>query len=468
MTLSDDRLSALHRFGPVWDTVLDNLDLPSLKTLRLTSKRMAEACIHHRFQGFIEHQTTDLGTKSLKSLAALAAHPLGRGVKHVTVLAAVYDTTSVERILETKKIQQHQSNGIIHSRASRSATEEELSQFRSELEWVQENKRDQEETSEDTIADLLVGILQAFGVLNRVELEATPICGRDDESQSVAHFRDWRAAWEHAARAYRIAMKALVRSKATVEKLTIYRDTLRFGVSPRHIASQVQWLHAQADAGDLKGIKEFALCIGIGSMSADEENQHLAAAAELLKVIPNLETLDLQFYVAKSGSEAQDPRSVIFQNIASATHLLSLKRCRLRGAQTSRESLMQLMTNSPNMTSLDLDDVVLLGGAEWSEVLPALVKGLPSLGQLRLSNLWGPRGFMNVDLVGRSRALVENKTAWVVPCLGGLRVHTILLEGDELKQDIKFRPRPGGRPLGSPQAHNWMLRREMEYAPYWD
>lgn len=96
-----------------------------------------------------------------------------------------------------------------------------------------------------------------------------------------------------------------------------------------------------------------------------------------------------------------------------------------------------------------------------------LVKGLPSLTKLRLMNLQGAGGLMNLNPVGGSRALERNKRAWAYPCSeGSQRVHTILLEKDEVKEDIRFKRAPSGRALGSPQVHIWRQTRQMEYGAY--
>ncbi|KAK0621962.1 hypothetical protein B0T17DRAFT_535477 [Bombardia bombarda] len=460
--MSADHLSALHCRGPAWDIVLQNLSLSSLKNLRLTSKTLAAACNHHRFLRFIENQTTDLSTQSLQSLATLAAHPLGRGVKHLTLLAAVYDKSWLERIVQTKLIPQNSSSGMIQLTTSSVATEEQISQYINELEWLKEKKKELEEASDDSITDSLVAILQKFEVLNCLKLEATVILrqGRKQGS-TTTNFRDWRMGWEHAARTFRITMRALVRSKATVEKLTVLRDTKRCGVAPRHIAAQVQGLQA----GDLKGIKEFALCIGIGSVA--EENEHHAAAADLIGAMPNLEALDVQFFMAHRIDSERELSESIFGSIASEAHLPCLQRCRLRGVRTRQDTLVELITSRPNIRDLELDELDLHDSPDVGEVLQALIKSLPSLTRARLSNLWGAKGLMNLNPRGGSRALEENRKGWSVRCtVGGDMVHTIVLEGDELKADIKFRPAPGGRMLGSLRQHKWRALREAEYAIY--
>src|SRR5262245_21529478 len=95
-------LASLWHIPLIWEEILEYLDLESIKNLRLTDKALNEACLRRRFKLCLEHQTTDLTQESLESLASIATHSLGGNVKHLTILAAVYETSKVERILETK------------------------------------------------------------------------------------------------------------------------------------------------------------------------------------------------------------------------------------------------------------------------------------------------------------------------------------------------------------------------------
>lgn len=95
----------LDRLPPeVVERIIQYVDLDTIKSLRLTSRVLGERCLGPRFKSFLKRQTTDLTKRSLQSLCALASHPTLRPVvKNLTIMATVYDTFEVQRILCIKK-----------------------------------------------------------------------------------------------------------------------------------------------------------------------------------------------------------------------------------------------------------------------------------------------------------------------------------------------------------------------------
>lgn len=83
-----------------WDTVLDSLDLESIKSLRLVNRTLAQQCLVSRFTRQIAKQDTDLSRKSLDQLLALASNPLGHHMKaiHVSTRLTYQNLQTLERL----------------------------------------------------------------------------------------------------------------------------------------------------------------------------------------------------------------------------------------------------------------------------------------------------------------------------------------------------------------------------------
>lgn len=447
-----DRLSALPSSGPPWDTLLQVLDLPDLKNLRLCSKQLSQACIHHRFLSFIgEDQTTDLGSESLRSLAELTMHPLGRSVKNLTIVAPVYNTSRVEELLKFPTVMVSPSAANNWTFGERRATEMKRSAWSDELAWLEERKREQKEGREDSnMIDSLARVLQNLngGAAESIRLEAPIISRRRKSDQrwldtQDLRFQPWRDTWRHAARVCQLTLLAIVRSKARVNRLTIYRDTPRCGISPRDILTTVTQVRQEAGDGSLGAIHELAISIGFGSeyepdparddsdtqaehSGSEPDNDAVAAAnaavdmehdltnynaaRELAKTIntlmPNLASLDLRFYLALTDTRLRRRSEEFFQTIAGGIHLSSsLQRCTLRGIRSTRDSLMKFLTNHPGIQHLELTNFSFQGDdtddGGGTEAIRTLIKTLPSLQTLSLSDIFERGGrHMNLYPVG--------------------------------------------------------------------
>ncbi|KAM7192057.1 hypothetical protein V8F20_009033 [Naviculisporaceae sp. PSN 640] len=500
-----DHLSVLPSAGPPWDIVLANLDLASLKNLRQCNRQLAEACIHHRFTYFIDHQTTDLGAQSLNTLSTIAAHPLGRGIKSLTILATVHDTSSVEHILERGEVKEvtRNQNGAILMREYRKMHEHEIDELKEELAWLKNKELEQDEADEDEIAECLRQVLQNMeGAINSIKLEAGVVSRRGEIKSVFYSGKEWRMVWERAARAYRAVMKALISSGVTVPKLTVYQDTPRCAIPLALIAEPVTVARSQAEArrGDcnLKDVKEFALSLGVQTErvrphAEEPQASVIAGATAIINLMPNLTTLDLQVFKAlPTGSAVTPLSSDVFSHLASNVQLPCLKQCRLRGVDSNQQTLMEFITRHPTIQHLELEEIRLFdedGNPKNSvvgHVVTAIVQALPALDILCLSAIWVDGSLANLYPAELGHRSYDDNEEYYSPAHdddpedeenwkgegfrrgGSYHIHTLRLHGKMLKGDgaFRFRPVPEGRAIGSGALNRWRKRQTALYEPY--
>lgn len=496
----------LDRLPPeVVERIIQYVDLDTIKSLRLTSRVLGERCLGPRFKSFLKRQTTDLTKRSLQSLCALASHPTLRPVvKNLTIMATVYDTFEVQRILCIKKrrVVKRGLKGQIYQTRYLPCTEQELSTAQSDLAWLRAQQEEREALSDESVIESLASALRLFGRLNSVDLDATVIQGPNVTVWTKEG--DWHPIFMRASQVYCLTMSAVARSGVAVDTLTVYRNTPRCSVPSCDITAHVEKLDADQLAVAGASIKNLALSISmrietdIGKIAAARElrerlfhselgfqssllgtsdpetlaEENFPGIARLLRFIPNLETIDLHLYDTLGGIPEVCDR--IFKAIAQETRLPALEQCCLRGIYASTESMLQFLENHPRIKHLDLRQVTLTSGS-WEPIFEYLGSSrMPALTRLYLSGLY--------QNVSNYPWLVNLKPVWeegsdggkddyqrlrltTFLCLGGSRfVHTREFDADEIKRGLEIQPVIDRHLLGAPY-YRWEFSRREEYGP---
>ena len=462
-----DRFSELYRRTPhLWDQILADVDLSALKNLRLASRTLNLACIHHRrFAHYVQRQTLDLSRgDTIASLTALAAHPvLGRAVKHVTVQATVYNIYTDQ---DNGHLYDDRYNGY-HSREIKSNEywEEARLQRRKQLD-------EQLSFAEPDAMGALTAVFSALGCLGSLSMEIRAIHSLPLPKAHVSPPKiPGRLVWEATGRAYRVVMRSIWQSNLNVTRLYLYQDTPKSCLSIQDVTS---YLDDETDEGRtflLPSVKVLAITIGEGHQRDLDLDKERHAVANLLKSMPYLESLDLHFYRhAKTQEFMASP--LAFQTLAapeSRVHLPYLTRCRLRGIRFGRpmpspDWFATFLSRHPTIRDLELEEICLFpAGDAWSTLLPQVVRLLPVLTRLRLSSLWTTSGLLNLDPAWTKLDLGNEKRTSSYPCVDGTMVHAVELNGDQLRPEMSFKPAPMGRPLGSPWFMQFRARRERLY-----
>ena len=493
--------------GELVEKINEDLDLPSIRNLRLTCKTLGDRCCGPRFRSFLEHQKTDLTASSLQRLCRLAHHSrLGSAVLTLTVLATINDASEIGRMLSTKRRRITEQQGMLVCTTELEATQEELDEaHQSHERLVARTQEQQQMTRDESEVRLLADALRSFGLLAILEIEAVVDQGSGNFLASSSA-QEWHPVWIRAVEVYRTVMLAIAHSSIAVDTLHVYKGSRRcsvptwdvgtylpaleasnFSQAARHIKSislsvstKVETnLQKVADArADLTGADRAYFEAGMGTQVdqlSESDPQAIAegnypGVARLLTHMPNLEILDLHLYnTLRDGARCY---AKVFECIADDVVLQSLRHCTLRGIRCSEPSLLKFFRVHDAISTFEMSEIHLTSGS-YSPIFAHLCT-LPHLQSVTLHNLWAPRTGL-LSLAPKNRP-IEHNPSFVgsftnnqncsYRCVDGTMVHTRKFSREEIQGErFEFAKGPSGRQMGSPQFMAWMRTRQAEYGP---
>lgn len=193
------------------------------------------------------------------------------------------------------------------------------------------------------------------------------------------------------------------------------------------------------------------------------DDEKFDGLARFLKFTPNLKTLDIHFYstLLKSRISYQ----LMFTIVANEIRLPLLRQCSLRGITTSEESLLQFLSNHPQITDLTLNQISLTPEGSWESIFAHISQKLPNLARLHLSTLKASnKKTINLHPVWEhhSKELEENSRSQVY------YVHTKEFSAADIRKGLEFRPKPYAVVQGSPAARSWLISVKREYGAPWE
>jgi len=473
------------------ERIAKDLDLASIRNLRLTTKSLGDRCCGPCFKRFLTHQRTDLTPDSIRTLCQIATHPmLGSAVQHLTVLAIIYDKSELDSMLSTKRGRFISKNPMGGTAYGPCPTEEEQVELQNSSERLVERRRRQQQlTSDASEVQSLTDALRKFGTLAVLAVEAAVDQGFD-EYVSTSLVREWHPVWVRAAKVYRNTMLAIARSSVAVDSLQVFKVTQHCSIPTRDVNAPLLELEAANFARAAEHIKAFSISIStkvkndaheIDNFDAclSEDNPETVAdgnypgVARLLAQMPNLESLDLHLYVT-----LRDPPNSyvkVFTPIADDVKFPFLRHCALRGIRCNEESLLSFLRRHNDLLTLELHEIHLQSGS-WSPIFTHMA-GMPQLQRVELSNLWKP-GDGPVHLAPLSR---KWKSDWGpsgdetdrrdcsfprAGANGGLHVYARSFTAGEIRKErFEFAEGPRGRAMGSPRVMRWSETRRAEYGP---
>ncbi|KAJ5606108.1 hypothetical protein N7510_008889 [Penicillium lagena] len=470
------------------EEILKYLDLATLKALRLSSRKLCARCTGPRFKTFISHQTVELSKSGLQSFRQLAVHPeLGPAAKNLEIMATVYDQTRQRKVIDRWG----------HSLPDGSPTpsgrsKEVLAEAESNLAWLDTQQQRQDELSYDEIVKSLAISLRHIGQLDRIGLDAVLVQGRDETRTTANSQAKWYPVWMRAARIYCITIEAIAQSGIAPKTLTVYQKTPRCSVPLYDIATNraMRDLPGLKDAG--KSIEDLALSLStkvptgatehppripvachevssavasIAGLGEDQvlEVEDFGGLARFLSVTPNLKALEIHLY-----NTLFNPVIIyqwMFKSIATETRLPLLQKCSLRGIAASGDSLLQFLSNHPQITDLTLNQISLTSEETWQPIFEHLVsRNTPPLKRLHLSTLKSSHQMINLHPTWEehSKELEENSQSQIY------FVHTKEFRADEIQRGLEFRPMPADWMQGSRGSYSWMQSLYREYGPPWE
>ncbi|PVH82093.1 hypothetical protein DL98DRAFT_147114 [Cadophora sp. DSE1049] len=405
--------------------VLDNLELEDVKNTRLACKYLAT--IGPRFKSFIAHQTTDLSVESLQNYRELASHPqLGSAVKTMVIMAAIFDTSELDRMLKTKRRRIVEVNGPFTSTTEPELTDDELARAESDLAWMHAQQAHQRNQTISESIDALATVLRLYGTLDTIDLDAC-VTKSPSVRVSAAQAGEWHPVFIRASEVYQITTSAIAKSELSLKTLLIYRETPRCSVPSFDVTSHMAELEALPGfTSAFSSLENFALSFStrvqtdfskieaardglegaaaayhnfMGSNAGQYSHENLEATMEdnfpgiarMLCQMPRLDAFDLHMTNTLRGSSTVYHK--VLDHIANEVKLPSLTQVFFRGLPASEESLVKFIDNHQTISDLTIEEMNLTSGC-WKRVIKH-ISHLPNLSRLRLSNLFNEQGVFN-------------------------------------------------------------------------
>ncbi|KAK6523095.1 hypothetical protein TWF694_005993 [Orbilia ellipsospora] len=483
------------------DNVMQNLDLPSIKNLRLSCKGLTEKLLQPFLKRYIAHQVTDLSQESLHRLVELANHPFfGKAVDNLIIVAVFYDPSIAEEMLKTGTKTVRESQGVFHSVSHPKCTEQELADARADVDWLQARQAERDQVGYETLATSLSEGLAAFGSLQSIDFRVS-VVQRRSPSGDRRPTLEWISIWKVAAQVFDIAMTAIARSEVEVGSLIIYRKPGAVSIPSFSVQSLLQRLggpggfteagkhikrlvlntstRVPIDAASVRDAAEqlegaerayhevFGSAAGLYANDSPEAQaeENFTGVAQLLSTMPSLKVLDIHM---RNGlrNNANNLYEKVFGLITQETHFSDLQEVYLRGLSMTEELLLEFLRKNPHLREIHLQNVTFNSG-EWLSIFEHF-KGMPALKKLYLSNLRTKWTF-SLDPVDKSQGLpLSEREHWRnwVPCFGGRLVHSNIFTREDIEKGLVFKASPDGRTLGSPQQHYWFNMSSEFRAPH--
>ena len=224
------------------ENVFENIELDDVKNVRLTCKFLST--IGPRFKSFFAKQTTDLSTDSLRQQKELASHPqLRSAVNMLVVMAAVIDTSELDRMLKTRRHRVVEVNGPFTTTIEPECTEEELAEAAKDLAFMNSEHACQKDRTLGESIDSLAAILSLYGTLDTIDMDACVMKG-PNKRVSTAQAGEWPPVFIRASEIYRITTSAISKSQVLLKTLLIYRATPRCSVTSFDVTTHMSQLEA--------------------------------------------------------------------------------------------------------------------------------------------------------------------------------------------------------------------------------
>jgi hypothetical protein len=278
------------------ENIFENLKLDDIKSVRLTCKGLST--IGPRFKSFFAKQTTDLSSDSLRQQKALASHPqLRSAVSTLVVMAAVIDTSELDRMLKTRKHRIVEVKGPFTMTTETECTEEELAQATKDLAYLISERTCQKNRTLDENIDSLATVLSLYSTLDTIDMDA---CVTKDPNKRVpvVHAGEWPPVFIRASEVYRITTSAIVKSRVLLKTLLIYRATPRCSVTSFDVTTHMSQLEALPGfASTAASLENFALSFStrvqtdFSKIEAAREQLEGAAAAFHNAMVSNIQSL---------------------------------------------------------------------------------------------------------------------------------------------------------------------------------
>lgn len=377
--------------------ITDDLPFSDILTLRLTCRTLRAKATDRRFEQRFTSPTCDMSPRSLARLAAIAASPIGRLVRAITLVTTLLDDGSDRQRTSEDAIERDDSSSASdaedaaardvstgHHRAARDAGEE-----------LRASGRDLE---------MLCATFGALGKLERLALDAVvlrswgtppgrkarlrasgatgrarrpPAGGHPIDGYGCGGRDDLRMMANHD---FAIVLKAMVRTKIAIESISAYSRAWGCSLLTTELRELIQTIPKTELETALSSVTSLTVSItGIGLLTwgkfakkeprppvdgALEGFEQLLAAAgrlrnvDILRVKPNIGVVD--------EGEEQD-----FSAFARRVAASSLRSLTLRGFRMRTDDLVNLLQRCDKLEAVEFREASIVEG-QWSQVFQCL------------------------------------------------------------------------------------------------
>lgn len=470
------------------DAIMWQLDLASVKNLRMTAKSVARDCQSPGFTRFIANKTITLTEEGLNHIGDVAVHPVfGPCVRTIKLLVVFDDDSRWNWVYRKSRLN-------LGSESSSTLVNENL-KLGEELIHREQQQTNLTTWLHEEAPQRLTVLFRQLGSLDILSLDTrtyqvtdrpnVPVCAVPDGS-------NWFRLWDRCPSALKIVLDSMRKSGVAISSLSAFDGNESFPVSgkiqsaalrkmvdsmiqehhPKPIALKVRNLTlafstftpkpVQADQLNMRSDANL-ICQPVAAGNTRAQHvQNYPGVADFLKLFPDLESLDLRMYNTLKG--APWSYSAVFQNIADEVRLPKLNCLVLRGIWTLEDSLDSFLKKHKTIEVLDLREVhITAGDVGWARILTR-VATFPKLKKLHLEDLWDKnRHLVNLEPVNaRFDGGMSFQTRGAS---GGKIVHTRDISMEEVKEGLCFKPSRALRSRGSSSLIAWLRNRRMLYGP---
>lgn len=306
----------------------------------------------------------------------------------------------------------------------------------------------------------------------------------------------WRELYAHATQAYRVVMSAIARSRPNIEGLHIYRGVKLCGVPTNEVGMPLDKLEAEGFAVVAQQLRSFSIRLasvvdpirprGGGAADAgfydrfdisqgrrfEANDRHLIdresdpeGVARLLRLMPNLESLDLHFFSKTRGTDESASYKAFLPTVMRDLCFPYLRHLALVGFWATEESSRRIICGHPILCTLTLRHIYLTDGS-WDAIFAAL-RQAASLTRLYLSDLHSPGFHMLLQFKTAYMDLEPSRAAGAdhLPGLDGDPVWKLrAISREELKGGLRFSPMSQNG-MASREQWAWFVYGSVDFGP---
>lgn len=426
-----------------------HVDFKSLKNLRLTSRKIKDACTKPHFMTLLRRQTTDLSERSLQKLLEIVSHPeLGTAVKELRIFAPLFDDVPLTRIISIVAVWNMERREIA----------------REELEDLNQQHAEFEEALCSSTLDFLKKIFQSARTLSKITLDLKVVCGPEGTvaNPSWGTMSEMQAT-NQASLVYSCLNAAIAESDVLLDGLSILTDTRHCGVFLQSLLPSPS-SKAESFKASVSSVRNLSIkisswaCYNDQHTTGHEAQKNFVSDSDVarlkcfLEYMPNLHTLHLGLHNSYSSNTDDESCGKLFDAV-TPLELPSLRRCTLGGIYTNEKSLLRFLQSHSDLTFLSLQRVLFTSG-QWDSIFNHISKNMQGLNLLSLSCLLinADRRDFPARLVNLFPSAIEEHQKrsrnGSPPRLRDLEkkfVHSRLFDQADVIEGLRFEPMPNVR-----------------------